>query len=61
MASIERKIDGTGKVTWQARWRDPAGAQRKRSFRARPTPSATSPESALGCSTGPTSTRGGPA
>ena len=32
MASVERKIDSTGKITWQARWRDPAGASRKATF-----------------------------
>ena len=31
MASIEKRTRD-GKVSWQARWRDPSGAQRKRSF-----------------------------
>jgi len=31
MASVEKRTRD-GKVTWQARWRDPSGAQRKRSF-----------------------------
>ena len=30
MASTEKRIRG-GKVTWSARWRDPAGKQRRRS------------------------------
>lgn len=31
MASIDRHVKD-GKATWQARWRDPAGRQRKRTF-----------------------------
>lgn len=31
MASVEKRVR-EGKVTWQARWRDPDGRQRKRSF-----------------------------
>jgi integrase len=31
MASVEKRIRD-GKVTWQARWRDPDGRQRKRTF-----------------------------
>ncbi len=31
MASIEKRVRD-GKVTWQARWRDPSDAQRKRTF-----------------------------
>ncbi len=31
MGSVEKRLRG-GKVTWVARWRDPAGRQRKRSF-----------------------------
>lgn len=33
MATVERRVRTTdGKVSWQARWRDPAGASRKRTF-----------------------------
>jgi integrase len=31
MASIDKRVRD-GRVTWQARWRDPAGVQRKRTF-----------------------------
>ena len=34
MASVEKRIRN-GRVTWLARWRDPAGEQRKRSFAKR--------------------------
>ncbi len=36
MASVEKHVRD-GRVTWQARWRDPAGKQRKRSFAKRST------------------------
>ena len=32
MASVKRNTDSTGKVTWQALWRDPAGTSRKATF-----------------------------
>jgi len=32
VASIERNPGRDGRLTWQARWRDPAGRQRKRTF-----------------------------
>ncbi len=31
MASVEKRVRD-GRTSWQARWRDPAGAQRKRTF-----------------------------
>ncbi len=34
MATVEKHVRG-GKVTWQARWRDPTGKQRKESFAKR--------------------------
>jgi integrase len=35
MASIEKRTSGDGRTTWVARWRDPSGKQRKRTFRRR--------------------------
>ena len=32
MASIERRTRADGRVAWDARYRDPAGVQRKRTF-----------------------------
>ena len=32
MASVEKRNRDNGTVTWLARWRDPSGAQRKRTF-----------------------------
>ena len=36
MATVERRVRD-GRVTWQVRWRDPAGRQRKKSFEKRST------------------------
>lgn len=35
VASVEKRVRDDGKVTWLARYRDPDGAQRKRSFEKR--------------------------
>ncbi len=35
MASIEKRTRDDGRVTWVARWRDPAGSTRTKSFRKR--------------------------
>ena len=35
MASIRRVTHRSGRVSWQARWRDPRGAQRSKNFRRR--------------------------
>lgn len=32
MASIRKVIHESGRTSWQARWRDPAGAQRSKNF-----------------------------
>ena len=32
MASIRRAVHRTGRTSWQARWRDPFGAQRSKNF-----------------------------
>ena len=32
MASIRRVVHRTGRMSWQARWRDPAGAQHSKNF-----------------------------
>jgi integrase len=32
MGHVEKRTDSTGRVSWQARWRDPAGADRKATF-----------------------------
>ena len=32
MGHVEKRTDTTGKITWHARWRDPAGADRKATF-----------------------------
>ncbi len=32
MASIRKVVHRSGRVSWQARWRDPAGAQRSKNF-----------------------------
>ena len=32
MASIRKVIHRSGRTSWQARWRDPAGAQRSKDF-----------------------------
>ena len=35
MASIRRVVHRTGRMSWQARWRDPTGVQRSKNFRRR--------------------------
>jgi hypothetical protein len=32
VASIRRVIHQTGRMSWQARWRDPTGSQRSKNF-----------------------------
>jgi len=59
MASIDKRIRD-GQVTWLARWRDPAGRQRKRMFPRKADAERFLTTVNTPCSPAATSTRAGP-